>query len=500
VYPGPLHYAGDVLSIEVIIENMDRLPDATAATLSIDDRPPLPIVPFVAYSPLRENALDFRWAWDTTDQAGLHSLTITVPIDKQGTTQKLDTHIEILPAEEHPKQEQGAVWVERILPCCRVDYITHTAAARDINKLSDRITNSVATLERKIEFPMSGKPIPIVLIDNMWGNGAFTSSDVVISYVDRDYVSINIDNIIRHEGAHYAMRPLEHQTPLILMEGVAVYAADGHYKPEPIPERASALLVLDRYVPLTELTEDFYSHQHEAAYIEAAGLVSYLTETYGWAKFLNLYSTEDLESTGADWLDQALDLTYGKRLSEVEVDYKAWLQQHPPGEQVEDLRLTIDLLDTVRQYEALYAPYEESLPSVEEAKREGATAEFIREPSAPENVALEALLAQAGRDLEDGSYASCEAIIKAVSATLTNQDFTQPPVSDYLAIAREVASQGYEAQRIDILGNQATVRAIRTWPRLETLTLFFDGTTWRLKPTANIELTRNTNWANIQTR
>ncbi|MBN1430101.1 MAG: hypothetical protein JXB07_17150 [Anaerolineae bacterium] len=480
VYPGPLHYAGDVLSIEVAIENAGLLNENTAATLTIDNHVPLPITPFVANSPLRQDILGFRWAWDTTDQAGLHKLTVSVPIG-QDTMQELSTHVEILPSGERPAQEQNAAWAEQIIPCCKIAYVTHTASARDIHLLAVKITSSIAAVEEKLGFLVSGKPIPITLIDNIWGHGAFAGTEIVISYVDRDYAGVDVDNIIRHEGTHYAMRPLQHKTPTILVEGVAVYVAGGHYKPEPIPERAAALLQLNQYIPLAELATDFYSHQHEIAYLEAAGLVSYLVETYDWYDFLALYSTTDLEVSEAQWLDQALRLTYNKGLSEIEADYMLWLRQQNPGDQTEDLRLTIKLLDTVRRYQTIYAPYQEALPTAGEALEQGLVAELVREPNAPENIALEAILSQAGWHLQQGNYTSCEASLLVINQVLDDRNFAATTISDYLAITHIVAAQGYEAQHIDILGNQATVRAIRTWPKLDVLTFLYDGTTWLQK-------------------
>lgn len=481
VYPGPLHYAGDVVSVEVAIENSDKLENAASATLAVDDKPLPQTQPFIASSPLRDSVLVFRWAWDTADQVGLHKLTVSVPINDQAAPAQLVTHVEVLPADDRPAQEHRAAWSERIIPCCRIVYITRTAAARDINRLAEEITGSIAAVESKVGFPVSGKPIPITLIDNVWGNGAFASNELVISTVDRDYVSSDIDITTRHEGVHYAMSPLGRETPTLLVEGVAVYVAGGHYKPEPIPERAAALLALDHYIPLAALAEDFYSHQHEIAYLEAAGLVHYLTETYGWSEFVNLYSTEGLETRDARWLDQALDLTYGKSLGEIEADYKSWLKQYSPGDQIEDLRLTIELFDTMRRYQAAYAPYQESLPTTEEARVEGQIAEFVREPAASENIALETLLAQAGQDLRQGNYTSCAAELQILNQVLEDGDFTLSPISDYLAIARLLNGEGYEAQHVDILGNRATVQAIRTWPRLDVLTLVRDGSGWQIE-------------------
>lgn len=482
VYPGPLHYAGDVLTFEIGLENMRQLAGDASITLSIDNAAPRSVAWELAYSPLRANVLVLRWAWDTGTLTGLHQITVSIPNEVNTAPEILTTHVNILPASSRPVQERNARWRTLRTGCCLLSYLTGTAAARDILSIARQTDEDIAAIEKRAGFPVSGKPVPITLIDNVWGNGAYASAELVLTYVDRSYIDLDLNSVTRHEVAHWLMRPLEHETPTLLQEGVAVYLAGGHYKTEPIAERASALIASDLYIPLGDLTDNFRSHQHESAYIEAAGLVAYLTETYGWDQFLALYSAKDIGLTDSAWLNIAMQNTFGKSLRQIEQGYRTWLRAHPPGNQVDDLKLTIGVFDAIRQYQDLYAPYQESLPTAQKAIDAGSTAEFIREPTTPENIALEAMLIEVERALRENRYADGEDLLSAVNAALDTGDFTQPPTLDFYQIARLVADQGYEAQQISIADTQATVRAIKRWPHIDVLNLIHTPDGWQIAP------------------
>jgi len=482
VYPGPLHYAGDRLTIEVVVHNIDRLPTDQHAVLMVDNTP-LPVEPIVAHSPLRDDVLVFRWAWDTSDQVGRHRLKVTLPLNLRGEALSLDFAVQILPADLRPRWERNARWMQQVISgCCVLNTISGTAAHRDVDLIAQQVQQAMAEVEARLGFRMGGKPVPITLIDNVWGNGGYAAEEIVLTYVDRSYVMPDLATTLRHELTHWAMRWQGSNTPALLSEGLAVVVAGGHYRPAPIAERAAALLDLGWYIPLADLADSFWQHQHEIAYIEAAGLTDYLITTYGMEAFLRMYRAEQPDRAGAAWLDAALQDTYGLTLEEVETRYRTWLGTHAAGTQREDLRLTVYLYDTIRRYQDLYAPYQEALPSAEEARAAGQVAEFLREPAEVENIALECLLIAAQRALEAQQYAQAEAILNAFNATLDDGNFTRELVNDYVAVARAVRDAGYEAQQIQIVDQQAIVVAIRNWPRLETLTLTFDGTNWQVGP------------------
>ncbi len=488
IYPGPLHYAGDRLSVEAIFDaghsgaelflDGERLSwqptDSTSPYGSDDDGTPI------------QHVL-FQRVWNTSQQAGIHTLTLRVNDD--GHPQEVSIDVEILPAEQRPLQEADAQWAQLETDCCTLYYITNTAAARDIEQIAEQVDASVEAIEGRLG-QLTDRP-HITFLDQVWGNGGYAGyTGPMVTYVDRDYTfatSAKLEAAIRHETTHRLTLPGPPNS--ILVEGIAVYLAGGHYQIEPIPERAAALLELDLYIPLSDLSRDFYAHQHEVAYLEAVGLVTYLVDTYNWGRFLQLYQLGPQARFGGeldpDWLNEALQKTYGVGLDEVEQGYIAWLESIPPGDQVDDLRFTIAYCDTYRRYQDLYTggPMYGFLgphPSTAGAMSRGIVAEYMREPTALENLVLEALLVAAHQAYLDGNYAPAEQLLDVINDTLDDGDFTRQPVAHYLAITQLLLEQGYEVQRIDLADTQATALAIRTWPGLETLTLEYDGTQWQI--------------------
>lgn len=479
VYPGPEHYEGDLLSFEIVVENVNELGPMDGASLTVDGE----AVDFdganVAYSPLRQHVVVFRWAWDTTGQEGRHEIHVSVPT-QAGIPQEETFFVEVLPADLRPVAEDTADWLLVDTECCQIEYISGTAADRDIETIRDRADAAVEHVEEAFETDITDV-FPIILLDNIWGNGAFASDYIVLSYVDRAYVSIDLDSVIRHEAVHYATRDMGRNTPVMLVEGIAVYVSGGHYKTEPIPERTAALIELDRYIPLADLTDNFRAHQHEIAYLEAAGLIAYLSETYGWDTFVEMFSLEDIEDgSGSEWLDAAFERMYDRSLNEIEAEFISWLREHDASVQVDDLRLTIDLFDTIRRYQLLYAPYQEDMGPFSDATVMDITSEYMREPRSPENIAIEVALIHAREALAEEDFERAEGLITVLNAVMDSGDFTQQPIGDLLSVTQALDAAGYEAQYIEIDGDSASAMVIREWPMMELLTLDRIDGGWRI--------------------
>jgi hypothetical protein len=140
------------------------------------------------------------------------------------------------------------------------------------------------------------------------------------------------------------------------------------------------------------------------------------------------------------------------------------------------LRLTIELYDTLRRYQQLNdsSAYFLSawLPDGPEARQRGILADFVRHPTAPENIALEVMLVAAQQSLEAGDLAQAARLLASVNAVLDADNlFLDPLAADYLEIVGELLAEGYEPQTIILNGETATITAIRAWPMLDTLTL-----------------------------
>ena len=122
-----------------------------------------------------------------------------------------------------------------------------------------------------------------------WQGGAAYGDKVqLMSYLDRNYTGVETWSYFTHEGTHALAQDLlqpkeEGGGPDgVLVEGLAVWASDGHYRQEPIDAWAAAIAASDQYLPLSELRAGpFYDFQHEISYLEGASFVKFLVERYG---------------------------------------------------------------------------------------------------------------------------------------------------------------------------------------------------------------------------
>jgi hypothetical protein len=326
------------------------------------------------------------------------------------------------------------------------------------------------TLKGKITFTM---------LSRLLGNGGFTAGEVSITYIDRNAAPSDLFTIFAHEETHVLDRQLARTRPTIMTEGLAVYVAGGHFQPEPLEARAAALLALGGYIPLAQLANQFYLAQHEVGYLEAGSFIQYLVDQYGWPRFRTMYGAFNSAPSDGQMLDAALQAQYGQGLSQLEAAWLANLRALPPNpRQLDNLRLTIRLYDTMRRYQQLDDPsayfLTAWLPDGAEARARGLFADFIRHPDGPDNIALESMLVAAGQALNAGDYAGSANLLDGVNRALdTGSLAAQPLAAEELAVVRQVLADGYEPQHITLSQDAATVQAVSGafWPRLDELTL-----------------------------
>lgn len=484
IFPGPLHYEGDVLSFQwatgAPLNDFGPLP----GQVKIDGGPPQKVEVQTSLNPFNSTAqlvvLNF---FDTAGQAGTHTVQVAAP----GWNAVTFT-VEVLPASQRPAQEAEATWQTRVTECCEIHYVSGSAAARDIEKIAAEVEASVQHVEQVFGEPLENKPFTLTFLDNVWGNSGYADEGgIVIDYVDRDYndPSENLGTVIRHEATHAASRQLDgaENIPGFFWEGLAVYVAGGHYRTEPLPERAAALIELGEYVPLKTLMMEFGRIQHERRYLQSAAFVAYLVETYGWESMVQFASTrvgEDFVPPDV-WMERALDANFSVSLAETETAFKAWLIQHPPGPQVDDLRLSVLLQETRRSYQRLSAPYFDmfyfSPPFIV-----APTSYALRESRAVENVVLELMLVNAQKALYSGAYTESELLIEVVRTVLESESFAQPTAAEYYALAALLLENGYEPTQVQFNGATAAVTVTRNPPTLETLMLTKTAAGWQLPP------------------
>jgi hypothetical protein len=186
-------------------------------------------------------------------QAGEYQVEFSVQPDDLTWTET----VHLLPAEHVPDPEPHARWSMANIECCTVNYITGTRAARDLEVVLDlaEMQSENAIRRMGIDF---GEPIPITIVPRVVGHGGFASNEIYISYLDENYAGNDLAQVLHHEMIHILDRRLGGELrPSLLVEGLAVYLSNGHFKKEPLLSRAAVLLDLGWYLPLNQLADAF---------------------------------------------------------------------------------------------------------------------------------------------------------------------------------------------------------------------------------------------------
>jgi hypothetical protein len=467
-------YVGDLVSLEVIVPPGISLDDSEV-TIQVDP-PQGTVLGPSQFSPFgiegRKQAT-LIWAWDTAMiEAGEHELHFSIQPQEITFTET----VTLLPASELPADEAGAAWASMESECCTTWYLTHSAAERDLLTLLDQADTVAqnAMDQMGIEF---SEPITITILPRLLGHGGFASDEVHVSYLDRNYSTNTWAMVLHHEMIHILDRRLGGELrPSILVEGLAVYQSGGHYKKEDLIPRTAALLEnhLNWYIPLKELSHDFYASQHEIGYLEAGALVAYMVERWGWEAYSNFYRDIHPQDEGGEIaaIDAALTTHFELSFSELEGDFITALQAEPEAASwVEDVRLTVLYYDTLRRYQQMMDPsaYFRTawLLDTEEMRRRDIVADYYRHPSQADNIALETLMIAASEDISAARYLGAEAKLEAVNAVLDAiaENDPQPfsvnwTAKNYLETVRALTDSGYQAQQINL--NEGVSQALVT--------------------------------------
>jgi hypothetical protein len=412
-HPDGRLYAGDLVSFEVVAG-----PDAPAGTTGIRARfedQDLGTAPIAGYGIGQRRQATFWWLWDTRPlDPGRYTLTFTSLPDGSSWTESF----RLESTQRMPELERNAAWASTTTDCCDLYYITGTDAERDLETIRRLVDETSAYAAGQLGADPAAQ-VPVYLMPRVVGHGGFSWGGLYVSYLDGNYVGNQVEILFTHEFVHHYDSLLGGEyLPPLFQEGLAVYLSGGHFKPEPIPQRAAALLELGWYIPLADLGADFYRQQHDIGYLEAGALVQYLVETYGWGAFNEFYRTIPLSSgiSPAQAIDSAVQDSFGLTLSGMETAYLAYLDtQSVSGDILTDLRLTVGLYDTVRRYQSAFDPSAYYLTAWlldgSQMRQRGIVADLVRHPDRLENRLLESLLRQAGDRLFAGDYAGAERVL-----------------------------------------------------------------------------------------
>jgi len=415
---GPL-YVGDRVSIEVLSPS-DFKSNNKTIRVSLGQKT-LGETNFGPFGIGGRQQATFYWVWDTKGlDSGVHTLTFSVlPAGSIWTE-----NVSLLPVADMPAPGPDAHWEVAETACCAIHYVSGTDAARDIETLKATADADAADVEQRLGVKFKDK-IPLTFLPRVLGQGGFTSTGVYVSYLDQNYAGSTAKQVVHHEMVHWLDAQMGAKARLqMLQEGLAVYFSDGHFKIEPIPARAEALIQLKWYIPLRELVNSFYDSQHEIGYIEAGALTGYMIKTYGWEKYDAFYRDLNPQNgPDANVLNAGLQAHFHLSLDQIETGFKAWLSQQTVTENdLTDVRLTISFYDSVRRYQQALDPsayfMTAWLPDGDDMRQRGIVADYLRHPVSAIDRQIESLLVSGNASLLAGDYKTTELDIRIVNTLL----------------------------------------------------------------------------------
>jgi hypothetical protein len=465
---GPL-FVGDQVSFEILSpQETDTQGLTLTLTLSEPVTAPLGQATFWGYGIAGRDQATLYWAWDTsTYDPGLYTFSYTIQPQGLAFTET----VTLQPASQVPSPEPQAQWAWTTTECCTLHYITGTAAERDLDKLTSLVDEQAEQVSQKLGAEFD-EQVSIVLLPRVMGHGGFSSQEISVSYLDRNYAGSSTQIVLHHEMVHALDSQLGGELrPTLLVEGLAVYLSGGHFKPEPLMPRAATLLELDWYLPLEDLADNFYPSQHETGYLEAGALVEFMVETWGWPAFSEFYRSIRPAPDGGSQsqaINIALQDYFGLSFTELENRFiKALRTEMVSDAHRQDVRLSVQYYDLVRRYQQALDPsayfMTAWLPDGQQMRQRGIVADYLRHPVTAENLALEALLLAADSDLRSGNYPQAEGYLAAVELVLESgfpvAGQANLLAADTIAITKLLVDRGYQVQRVTIQDGKARVWA-----------------------------------------
>ncbi|MGD8455604.1 MAG: hypothetical protein PVF83_04395 [Anaerolineales bacterium] len=490
IHPEDGLYVGDLVSFEVISRDAEtQIDQDTSVEVELQRQEPEPVILgqeyFHSYGIGERQQATFNWVWDTSDlDPGDYDLTFRILPEGPEWVEI----ITLFPQDALPPHALDADWITTESQCCQITYLTGTAAARDIEEIIQIVDEEAAQcLDEMAADHMDD--LHIVLLPRVLGHGGFASGEVYVSYLDRNYAGDNFETAIHHEMIHIIDLSLDADTrPRLLMEGLAVYQTGGHYKTEPLLPRAAALLELGWYIPLEELVEDFYSHQHEIGYLEAGALIEYLIDQWGYEVFddfyRDIYNSEGEKDRDA--IDDALQSHLRISFADLSQEFFSTLQSYPSDTGLrEDVVLTVELYDTIRRYQLILDPSAHFLTAwlitLDDLQSQDIAADYLRHPSQLENLTIETLLISAQDALLEKDFETTREILVAVNSSLDSLEsnyahpFSVSPISErYYEIVSFLVKSGYQPQQIRLNSNSAHIQATQTGPNLIPLVILLN--------------------------
>ena len=329
------------------------------------------------------------------------------------------------------------------IDCCTIHFITGTEAEEDLqtikNILEDQ-TNKAWEHFSNLDIanqPENRNPLTLVLVPIVVGHGGFATDKAVLTYSRRNWAGTDLAILAHHEVIHVIDRQLnDGPRPSLLAEGLAVYLSGGHYKEGDPMARAAALKDMGLYLSLVEIADDFYAAQHEIGYMEAAALVAYMVERWGWEEFVDFYFNLPERRRDSQIISDGLKDKFGMDLKELEADFIVALQiQEPDGAVLEDVRLTIEIYDMLRRYQSLIIPSAHFRtawwPPIDPMLENGIVGDYAYREKSPFNVIVESIFLETYAHLEAANYQAVEDNLLEIDNILDSMESSNRANSHY---------------------------------------------------------------------
>ncbi len=417
-HPGLPLYAGDLVSVEVYsppgakLQNQELSISLAGSTSRL-----LGSAKFVPVTG-NEYLATLQWFWNT-DGLSPGSYSLQFSIKPAGTEWQQTVVLGAAPAGAK------AHWVTATNSCCNLYVVSGTAAERDLPLLLPEIDAQASQVESELRHQLS-KKMDINLLPIVLGQSGFTTDQIYVSYTDLNYTDTNFLLVLHHEMVHFVDADMGGDLrPLMLTEGLAVYMTGGHYRDEPLSRRAAALPELGRYIPLTNLADNFYSWQHEIGYLEAGSLLEYMVRTWGWDAYNKFYrDIHPVSGRGeAQAMDKALQVHFSLTLRQLDDRFLSYLLSIPVIPQLrDDVQLTADLFDTIRLFQQERQPsayfQQVWLPDAKQMRQREIVADYLPRSIDPMDEEIEISLVAAGNDWLKGDFNSAQTQLYLVDQEL----------------------------------------------------------------------------------
>jgi len=478
IFPFGAVFSGDRLGLDVRTE-FD--PGGRALQVRLDKPGSLPIAEADFFLDGNEGDWEARlpWVWDTSGQAGWHTLFVNLAVPSAAAN-GVGSIPRQYPLRILPAARRSAGWRQATSACCDYYYLSGTESERDIAGLIAQTEQIYENLNARMGG--ASPKLAIVFLPRLYGQGGLVLQEGILSYMDRNITGTDFLVVLEHEMTHLfsaVFFQTDARPPLILQEGWAVYLTGGHYhSPEPLQERAAALIQTGNFAPLPDLADSFYSAQHEAAYIEAGAFVEFLAGRFGHERVLAMYRDPIRADSPGAALDSMLRRHFHLTLAECEA---AWLESlrllAPDPDQVRDVEFTLQMFDMLRSYQQLYDPggfmFDLWLPDTSRARADRISADYLPSPAATESITLEILFQAARKAAGEGEWSRSREMLEAIGRILEAKQRRVPdpiavsPLAEkYRRLVTAILRCGFEPLSIAFRGERA-VAEIREPTSLE---------------------------------